>query len=296
MGKGKGHNNSNHNNGHHKQVTNQGPTKWTTGDVPKTCTNCDWVPKEEQAYELLFHPDVYSAIYWMCDNHKEEWQLLLTGTIQGGNVYCTGYYTPKQETGPSYVKNLDCIDDVFIKEHDVVAGIHSHGDMAVFYSATDDEMTNHSLIKHNAVINNKYEIEAKSRVDLPCGMVKFVKSHVKVLIPRAAKVEGYENVTKRTYTYSNPGWTAQGFTGHGQRQSAASDDYWKQKAAKAACLINGFVRQASGIYVHHHRLTYAELGELGYEYNNMGELCLKEVTPPTDDIERLSYPPQDYDG
>lgn len=181
---------------------------WDTGDAPKVCENCDWMPKDNKQKILMDH-GTWRVLMALCSTVKVEWQALLKGTIDDkGVVLINGYYIPKQEVGPASVKNLDIIDDVFIRENGIVAGVHSHANMAVFFSTTDHTDTNMSLIKHNIVVNNKGEYKALSRVELPCGMVKFIEATVFTVGEPDVAIEGADRIVEKSY----------GFKGH--------TDYW----------------------------------------------------------------------
>jgi proteasome lid subunit RPN8/RPN11 len=130
--------------------------------------------------------------------------LLLCGTDDGDVVTVTDYFVPIQEISKATVKNLDCIDKARIEELSIVATIHSHSSMSVFFSHTDYEKTNTSLIKNHIVVNNKGDMVATKCVDLPCGKKIFVGADVTRAMPELPKVEnieGYENISRVVYSY-----------------------------------------------------------------------------------------------
>lgn len=174
---------------------------WDTGDAPKVCTNCDFHSSTEKQKFLIDH-EVWRALMSICSSVKLEWQALLTGEIKpDGTIHITGYYIPKQEVTASSVKNLDLIDDVVIAEKCIIAGVHSHGNMACFFSSTDVEDTNLSLIKHHIVVNNRSEYKAQSRVDLPCGMAKFIEGEVFTIGEPDVTIVGLENIGERKFGF-----------------------------------------------------------------------------------------------
>lgn len=181
--------------------TNKLPPKtsgWNTGDAPQVCTNCSYLPDTKKGVIEIAYP-VWRVLKALCDIKKIEWQALLSGRIEADDVVVIdGYYIPLQEVSSATVKNLDVIDDEFIAHHNIVAGVHSHGDMAVFFSGTDVEHTNMSLIKHNIVINNKRDYKAQSRVELPCGLVKFIESDLFITDEPNVEIIGIENIKKAT--------------------------------------------------------------------------------------------------
>lgn len=173
---------------------------WNTGDAPKVCENCDWLPRDNKQRIMVNH-EVWKSLMGICSKVKLEWQALLTGTIEDGVVHVTGYWIPKQEVSQASVKNLDLVDDVVIATRGIVAGVHSHGNMACFFSQTDVDDTNMSLIKHNIVINNQNQYKAQSRIELPCGLVKFVDAEVFTVGEPVTDLVGLENITERTYGF-----------------------------------------------------------------------------------------------
>lgn len=153
---------------------------WSTGEKHNCASACSWAEEHQQdsSLTILISRPVEAAIMTLCKKIKDEWQMLLLGEEVEGGLLITDYYIPKQQVTAASVKNLDCIDAAFIRDRGVVATIHSHSNMAVFFSSTDDEYTNNSLIKNHIVVNNRYETTAVMRRALPCGMVKFVKAKV----------------------------------------------------------------------------------------------------------------------
>lgn len=174
---------------------------WDTGDAPKVCTDCSFLPKDTKQ-KILVDYEIWKTLMAICSTVKVEWQALLTGTIdEQGVVHVKGYWIPKQEVSASSVKNLDLIDDVVIVEKGIVAGVHSHGTMACFFSQTDMDDTNMSLIKHHIVVNNQALYKAQSRVELPCGMAKFVDAEVFTVGEPEANIVGLTNISERSFGF-----------------------------------------------------------------------------------------------
>lgn len=143
---------------------------------------------------IYINDEVRNVIRYLCATVKVEWQMLLLGTVSDNMVTVTGYWIPKQVVTGSSVRNDDVINASVIAEKGIVAGIHSHSNMGVFFSPTDKEATNKSLIRYNVVTNNRGEYEAISRHDLPCGLYKFQEADVMFLIPEQT-VAGLENIS-----------------------------------------------------------------------------------------------------
>lgn len=180
------------------------PNKWSTGEAPKKCENCDFAKDED--YRILIQPQVMSAIFAMCRIVTQEWQMMLIGKCEGSEVVITDYWVPKQTVTYTTVKNEELIDANVIRERGIIATIHSHANMQVFFSQVDDEYTNLSHIKHHLVVNNKHDFVATTRVDLPCGMVKFMKTTVHTSINELETVDGITNVKGMNHLTSK-GWT-----------------------------------------------------------------------------------------
>lgn len=179
---------------------------WNTGDAPKICTACSFTPSTTKQ-QIFVEYEVWRSLMSICSKVKVEWQALLKGRIEpNGEVMITGYYIPKQEVTGASVKNLDIIDDVFIRDNNIVAGVHSHAAMSCFFSTTDVEHTNMSLIKHNIVVNNKSEYKAQTRIDLPCGMVKFIDADVYTVGSPEATIVGIENIEEKKFGFTQSGW------------------------------------------------------------------------------------------
>lgn len=172
---------------------------WNTGDEIKCAKDCSWSDDYEGG-KIYISEDVHKVIKALCQKIKLEWQMLLTGHIDDKGVHCTGYYIPKQEITAATVKNLDCVNTAFIQEHNVVCGIHSHANMGVFFSPTDEEFTNLSLITNHIVTNNDGKFKAVRRFDLPCGLKKFFEADV-ILETHEVEVEinGFENIEEKKY-------------------------------------------------------------------------------------------------
>jgi len=135
-------------------------------------------------------------------------------------MFCYDYYVPKQETGMASVKNTDEITLEFVKEKKIIGTMHSHNDIGVSFSGTDDQCTNHSFIKNHIVTNNKHDFFAVSRIELPCGLIKFAKAKVIMQAPRLKHVKGVENIEEIKWpvytgsTYYHDSRSGTGFYGN----------------------------------------------------------------------------------
>lgn len=174
--------------------------KWTTGEKTNTCEDCSYV-EQFTSPRIRITPEINSIIEKLCKTIKKEWQMLLCGKIEkDGDVIAKDYYIPKQQISSASVKNIDCINQKFIDDNKVVATIHSHADMNVFFSTTDDEFTNLSPISYHIVCNNNGEFKACAKVALPCKLVKLVKCNVSVLYKvKEVDIKGIENIEEEKY-------------------------------------------------------------------------------------------------
>jgi hypothetical protein len=186
-------------------------------ELPKMATECSFCEQEDTP-KFVLTPKVIATVRKLCSDVKVEWQMLLIGEETKNGIFCYDYYIPKQEVGAASVINKDDITLERWVEMKGICGIHSHGSMAVMWSTTDDECSNHSFIKHSIVTNNKGDYLAKKRIELPCGLVKFQTAKVIMKTPEIKKVKGFANIEERTYepiAYSGCGYGSYGGYGGG---------------------------------------------------------------------------------
>ncbi len=170
---------------------------WTSDAVVKPVVkNCDYA--EKLTKKIMVNRFVMSVIHKMCKEVKTEWQMLLSGTVGDSCVNVTGYYVPKQSVTGSSVENLEPINKELIESKGIVAGIHSHSDMGVFFSPTDNTM-NMGDIEFNIVVNNRNDVLAVQKVELPCGSV--ILANVKCeVVTEDIEIVGMDNVGKKVYS------------------------------------------------------------------------------------------------
>jgi proteasome lid subunit RPN8/RPN11 len=221
---------------------------WDTGEKCTTAEKCSW-SEQYRGATIWISPEVQAVIRKLCADVVEEWQMMLTGVEKKEGVFVTGYWIPKQEITQASVTNLDCIDAKLIEEKGIVATIHSHGTMGVFFSTTDVESTNSSLIKNHIVVNNKGEMKATMRYELPCGLTHFFEATAKVVVPVIDTIEGFENITKKTYVHTYPmgkTWKDDTWVGGKNYQNAWNTKHKKNKKSKrphALELERGYTNQ-----------------------------------------------------
>lgn len=173
-------------------------TGWHAGANSKHCEDCSWVAGQEVG-SIYLTPEIWAVVKKICGEIKDEWQILLCGKEEEGIIYISEYIIPLQEVTGSTVTNNDCIDDEYIREHKVLATMHSHSTMGVFFSKTDENHTNFSQIDYHIVVNNKGQKEACRKMTLPCGMMKLEPIDV-VIFSDTPEVEvvGLDNITKKS--------------------------------------------------------------------------------------------------
>lgn len=154
------------------------------------CSFCDLSVKPE----FLLTPKLIGVSRKLCVDIAREWQILLIGEETTTGIFCYDYFVPKQETGLASVKNNDEITLEFVTRRKIIATMHSHNEIGVSFSGTDEQCTNHSFIKHHIVTNNRHDFAAVSRIVLPCGLIKFAKAKVIMQVPAVKKVKGVENI------------------------------------------------------------------------------------------------------
>ena len=176
--------------------------KWDTGNSHADCIATDCDHADSLVIGSIQIPiEIDCVIKKLCKDIESEWQILLKCEVKDGNVVVDGYYIPKQEVTGATVKNLDCIDKQFIEENRIIATMHSHSSMGCFFSSTDEEFTNMSLIDNHIVVNNKGEYKACIKYILPCGMTKFFETTMVVDYVQSdeIKIDGVENITKKPF-------------------------------------------------------------------------------------------------
>lgn len=177
-------------------------SKWEIENkIIKECGYIDNITTSEDV-EIILSFKVQAAIKYLCEHIEVEWQMFLTGkTYEDGSVYCEDFIIPKQKVTAASVESLEIVDKEYVKKHDIVANIHSHGTMGVFFSPTDDTANN--FIPINIVTNNKEEYKAVSHYELPCGcsINKKAKVLYEVRIATEEEMEDVKNIEIVKYTH-----------------------------------------------------------------------------------------------
>jgi proteasome lid subunit RPN8/RPN11 len=211
-------------------------SEWTTGDM-KCAEKCSHL--EERGKNSIHIPlEISRVIRGMCRKFPDdEWQLLLKGHVSEDrtSVEVTGYYVPEQEVTGSTVKNTDMnITREFLHENKIIAGIHSHVNMGVFFSGTDEETTK-SSIRYHVVTNNRGDYVARGRYTLACGMEGFKDMDI-VLdaeVSEEVDIEGIERVKKHVYEtklYGDYDYTYTGYTPKKYGKFSQRDKtYWEKQ-------------------------------------------------------------------
>jgi hypothetical protein len=167
-------------------------------ETPKEADECSFCDLEAKP-EFVLTPKLMAVARRLCKEIEREWQIILKGEETETGIFAYDYYIPKQETGPASVKNMDEIDLERATKNKWIGTMHSHGEIGVSFSGTDDQCTNHSFLKHHIVTNNRGDYLAISRIVLPCGLIKFADARVIMKVPSIKKVKGIDNIEERTY-------------------------------------------------------------------------------------------------
>lgn len=197
--------------------------KWTTGLKCDVAANCSY--KDKIVEPTVHLPlNVYLAIRQLCGDIKVEWQMFLIGEVDGDLYSVTSYFIPKQVVTASSVEDEDNLPVSWYKENNVIGTLHSHGNMGVFFSGTDDTNNQNSPVACHVVVNNADDYVACVRKKLPCGMEAFVKCDVSIEVPESQRtvVEGIDKIKK--YTYPSTFNTNQ--VGNGHPKSDAHTNYY----------------------------------------------------------------------
>ena len=171
---------------------------WTTGQKPNVAEECSYCDSGKARF--ILSDDLFGVISKLCKDVVTEWQMLLTGEERENNeVYFNGYYIPEQSVSSASVKMNECMDLEEVQRRGIIATIHSHGSMKVFFSGTDYTDTNTSFIKNHMVVNNKNEFVGTKAIELPCGMKRFIDATISrdtppIVMPDA--VEGVDKISK----------------------------------------------------------------------------------------------------
>jgi hypothetical protein len=175
---------------------------WEVANPTKCYTKCQHI-EDNDKHDIIFSHELWLVIKAMLKRYDTcEWQMALLGKVKKDQVFCEGYYIPKQKVSMSSVKHIDAIDKEFIETHGVVAMIHSHVNMGVTPSTTDIDDSVMSLIDYHVIINNKYEVCGIRKAKLPCKAL--TTASCEVLVEGlddldSVVIEGTENIEREYY-------------------------------------------------------------------------------------------------
>lgn len=187
---------------------------WATDRKHKVCKACDYKDDNKEMV-IKIEKGIIDVIDHLCDKIVDEWQMLLSGKVEEWGILVDGYYIPNQEVTSGSVTNTDCVTKEFIDENSIVATIHSHSNMGVFFSATDEDSTIlPSQLIYHIVVNNKGEYKACQKTLLPCGMTMLKEVEVVSLEEKPnVEVRGVDRIVKKLVplvvplcSYGNEWW------------------------------------------------------------------------------------------
>lgn len=156
---------------------------------------CDWKEKNLPERTIILSMDIYSKLISLLQKIDTEFLLYFKATeMENRDWEVDDMIIPEQEVTVSTCTALEQVLDV--------QGVfHSHVNMGVFMSHTDDE---HININHNfSIVGNKSgEFAGKTREEVPCGGVTFVKAKL-VMVDERTNIELdeiiKEKITKKAH-------------------------------------------------------------------------------------------------
>lgn len=159
------------------------------------------IAKKASVYVPL---DMFNKWIFLAGQLKTEWMAYLIGHAKEDKEHAyviTDMYFPKQKAGPAHV---EAADGEIIEN--VVAAVHSHVGMNVFFSGTDEDHFNHNI---ELVVNNKGEILATGRTQLECG--RFHRGPAEIIFTACseemaleAKLRSQLEREQVVYTFTSP--------------------------------------------------------------------------------------------
>lgn len=136
----------------------------------KACTECPW----SGPARVVLHPDAVRQISLLVENTTGEWLAYLQGRHADETITVSSLKVPAQKAS---LASVDVYEN--IRSGDYVGVIHSHHNLGVGFSMTDDEYinANHPL---SLLVNNDpsttvgFRIIGQFRRKVPCGETMIV--------------------------------------------------------------------------------------------------------------------------
>lgn len=154
-------------------------------------SNTDWV-----AGKITLSADVIGAIRTLCRDIRMEWQMFLIGNYVDGGVCINAYHIPEQKVTGASVESLEPITKEIAEEKGIVAIIHSHGNMSVFFSPEDNKTIASTRIPYHIVVNNKEDFIAIKTIYSDSKTVVAAKAQV-YIETNYIEVEGIDKIKER---------------------------------------------------------------------------------------------------
>ena len=161
----------------------------------KCVKECSLVSDDK--WEIALSYPVYQKIWSLYNEYKSlEWLGYLVGTKIGTVYTVTALLIPEQEVTSTSVE-VDP-DDPVSKNPSIVGTVHSHVNMGVFFSGTDEDYIglNHDVM----VVVSKGEMKAQVRVAAPCGALKKNDAEVTVDYPPIPNMDRFITLAKSKIT------------------------------------------------------------------------------------------------
>jgi len=130
---------------------------------------------EVQPQKLIIKPEAWSKIVYLAKNIDSEW---LAYGIGKDNVIEDIYIPHQKVTGTHCEEDNGSVKE---KPNNIVCWIHSHADMNVFWSSTDE--TTYKQYPFSMVVNKKLEYKVIQRAKTPCGKYIMLDTDIQVMYP-----------------------------------------------------------------------------------------------------------------
>lgn len=141
--------------------------KCTNGKCPKATTNKEITIKDKAQRQIRTLLNEIST---------QEWMAILKGKEEEEEIIVEELYIPEQETEAAHI-SLTTKGDIEANEQQGIGWIHSHNNMATFFSENDINTASQNRI--SIVVNNKQEMKALIKEKLPCGEEALIEIPVK---------------------------------------------------------------------------------------------------------------------
>ncbi len=139
--------------------------------------------------KIIVPYEIWHQIMALTKDLETEWLGYLGGSLlQDGDWKVTGITVPKQEVTSTTVKPTDTIPAEGV--------VHSHVNMACFFSGTDDSYLNENH-GFSIVVNQREDNKAVMRIELPCGALSIIDADVVIEYPGSPDMSEFLDEAKK---------------------------------------------------------------------------------------------------